>query len=196
LDTARHFVAVLLLVTLPPAILLWVAIHPCARFWRRFGVFGTYALLSPPTAALMWLLFHERARLLGRDLGTSWPLVAPAVGCVVVAGWMAWQRKRYLTFAILAGAPELSRQAHAGQLLSEGPYARIRHPRYVEVVVGTLGYALFANHIGTYLLWALSLPLLYLVVVLEERELRERFGAAYEEYCRRVPRFVPRRSGR
>jgi protein-S-isoprenylcysteine O-methyltransferase Ste14 len=28
------------------------------------------------------------------------------------------------------------------------------------------------------------------VVRLEERELRERFGTAYEEYCRRVPRFV------
>jgi len=28
--------------------------------------------------------------------------------------------------------------------------------------------------------------------MLEERELRERFGAEYDAYCRRVPRFLPR----
>jgi protein-S-isoprenylcysteine O-methyltransferase Ste14 len=33
---------------------------------------------------------------------------------------------------------------------------------------------------------------MYAVVVVEERELRERFGLAYEEYCRQVPRFVPK----
>jgi len=30
------------------------------------------------------------------------------------------------------------------------------------------------------------------VPMLEERELRERFGAKYDAYCRRVPRFLPR----
>jgi len=29
-------------------------------------------------------------------------------------------------------------------------------------------------------------------VLLESRELRERFGAEYAEYCRRVPRYLPR----
>jgi protein-S-isoprenylcysteine O-methyltransferase Ste14 len=28
-------------------------------------------------------------------------------------------------------------------------------------------------------------------IAMEERELRRRFGASYEEYCRRVPRFIP-----
>ena len=41
--------------------------------------------------------------------------------------------------------------------------------------------------------FALSLPTLYLLVLLEERDLRERFGSEYEACCRRVPRFVPRR---
>jgi protein-S-isoprenylcysteine O-methyltransferase Ste14 len=29
------------------------------------------------------------------------------------------------------------------------------------------------------------------VVLLEERELRDRFGAEYDEYCGRVPRYIP-----
>jgi len=32
------------------------------------------------------------------------------------------------------------------------------------------------------------------VVRLEERELRDGFGAEYEDYCRRVPRYLPGRS--
>jgi protein-S-isoprenylcysteine O-methyltransferase Ste14 len=38
-------------------------------------------------------------------------------------------------------------------------------------------------------------PAIHLVVLLEEPELRERFGAEYEEYCGRVPRYIPKRQG-
>jgi protein-S-isoprenylcysteine O-methyltransferase Ste14 len=37
-------------------------------------------------------------------------------------------------------------------------------------------------------------PLLHLIVLLEERELPDRFGEAYVDYSRRVPRYWPRRA--
>jgi protein-S-isoprenylcysteine O-methyltransferase Ste14 len=55
-----------------------------------------------------------------------------------------------------------------------------------------LGSALIANYLALYLVVALWLPGLYFIVLLEEKELRDRFGPAYDEYCRRVPRFIPR----
>jgi protein-S-isoprenylcysteine O-methyltransferase Ste14 len=58
------------------------------------------------------------------------------------------------------------------------------------------GYALFANYLTPYLVVVLSIPVMLLVVLLEERELRERFGEEYQAYCRRVPRFFRRRSPR
>ncbi len=55
----------------------------------------------------------------------------------------------------------------------------------------TLAYALFANHLATYVLLLLTVPSLHFIVVLEERELHERFPSEYADYCRRVPRFFP-----
>jgi protein-S-isoprenylcysteine O-methyltransferase Ste14 len=41
---------------------------------------------------------------------------------------------------------------------------------------------------------AVWLLLTLVAIELEEREMRARFGAAYEAYCRRVPRFLPLRA--
>jgi protein-S-isoprenylcysteine O-methyltransferase Ste14 len=87
------------------------------------------------------------------------------------------------------GVPEVSK-TDKGRLLSEGIYARTRNPRYLEFVAFSFVYVAFANHTGTWVLFALIFPALHLVVLLEERELRERFGAEYEEYCGRVPRYL------
>ena len=51
-----------------------------------------------------------------------------------------------------------------------------------------------SNHLATYVAAAISFPMIFLIVVLEERELRTRFGSDYLDYCRSVPRFVPRLS--
>jgi protein-S-isoprenylcysteine O-methyltransferase Ste14 len=63
----------------------------------------------------------------------------------------------------------------------------------VEVVLGVFGYAFIANHVGAWVIALATLPVLHGVVWLEERELSDRFGEAYEEYRRRVPRYLPGR---
>lgn len=196
MNTVRHVFALIVVLAHPPALLLWLAIHPLAGFWRRLGPLWTYSILGVPTLAYMVGAFLVRDSILAVDFGTSYPLTALALLALLAGSRMALRRRKHLTFAILSGIPELSERRYPGRLLTDGPYARIRHPRYVEVVLWTLAYALFANHLGSYLVVVGSLPVIYLIVVLEERELRERFGAEYIEYCRRVPRFVPRRAVR
>ncbi len=191
MDSIRYFIALIVLISIPPGIILWFVIHPFASFWRKLGPGWTYGLLGVPIAILMMGVFLGRDHLLATDFGTSYPLIALAVLCMAGGITIGMKRKKYLTFGILAGLPEISEQRYPGKLLNEGIYARIRHPRYVEAIIGVLGYAFFANFLASYILFIVSIPALYLVVFLEERELRERFGEEYEEYCRKVPRFVP-----
>jgi protein-S-isoprenylcysteine O-methyltransferase Ste14 len=194
MNTARYVVAVVLLVSLPPGMLLWFVVHPFVGFWRRFGPVWTYVILTGPVVAMMVGLYVARDALLGPDLGTSIPLIVLAVAFLMVGIVIAKQRSRFLTKAILIGVPELRREGgDRGALLTEGIYGRIRHPRYVEILFWVAAYACFANFLGLYVLLVLSVPTVYLIVLLEERELRDRFGEVYEEYCRRVPRFVPRK---
>jgi protein-S-isoprenylcysteine O-methyltransferase Ste14 len=96
--------------------------------------------------------------------------------------------RKYLTLPIQVGVPELT-GGPKGVLLTEGIYSRIRHPRYVESVLWILGYALFTNYLALYLVFLLTLPVMHIIVLLEEKELRER---DYEEYCLRVPRYIPK----
>ena len=194
MNSVRYFVAVSVLVSLPPGLLLWFVIHPMAGFWRKLGAGWTYAILGLPVVGMMVGLFALRHQLVGTDFGTSLPLIALGAICAAFGITIAVKRKKYLTMAILAGIPELSRGGEKGKLLTEGIYGRIRHPRYVEALLGVLGYALIANYLGMYILFVLTVPAIYFIVVLEERELRDRFGSAYEEYSERVPRFFPRRS--
>lgn len=192
MDSVRYFFALMLVMFIPPSVGLWYLIHPFARFWRRLGPLITYTILLVPVCLGIYGIYLGRARLVGADLGFSWVTTVLAVAAIVTGGRVAFARRRLLTQRILVGVPELS-TADPGVLLTTGIYGRMRNPRYVEIMFFVAAYALFSNFVGAYVVAILTAPALYLVVLLEERELRERFGAAYDEYCRRVPRFIPSR---
>lgn len=126
-------------------------------------------------------------------IGRTAPLLLAAVLVtallVAVAVWLVWGAFRAL------GA-QWSVQAQVGsghQLVTTGPYARVRHPIYTG-----LGALLLATGL------ALSRPMAVLGGILaygigtalrircEEALLRQAFGEAYVEYASRVPAVLPR----
>ena len=76
MDSVRHFLAVIELVVLPPGTCFWLVIHRYARWWRTVGALRTYLTLAPVWVVASVLLFQIRELLIGRDLGTSWSLIA------------------------------------------------------------------------------------------------------------------------
>ncbi len=192
LDTFRYGIALLTVMSVPWAMLFWYLVHPFIGFWRKRGPAVTYTvmiLLGVTLAALAWIW---RDVLMATEYGTGPFLWAPAAVLYGAAFVVALYHRRHLKFRILVGMPELSPQPGGGKLLNEGIYSRVRHPRYVSLTFGMLGAALFCNYLSMWVLTLLLVPALYGIVLFEERELRDRFGQAYVEYSKRVPRFVPR----
>jgi protein-S-isoprenylcysteine O-methyltransferase Ste14 len=196
LPLVRRFLGIMLAISLPPAILYWFIIHPFIGFWRRMGLTVTYVFLTVFYVGSMVGLYLVRDTLLGRDLGTSVPLIVVAVPLMVVASVISRKRRKYLTFRRLAGVPEVAPEKHGIGLLREGIYGRMRHPRYVEFTLALVAWSLVCNYVGLYWMTAATIVLLYIIVILEEHELRERYGQEYVDYSAQVPRFFPRQPRR
>ncbi|MBI3865100.1 MAG: isoprenylcysteine carboxylmethyltransferase family protein [Planctomycetia bacterium] len=193
IERVRHFFGIGSLIVLPPALLFWFLIHPWARWWRRWGPLRTYFAVVPVMAALGALLFRFRGPLLGTNLGTNWWLVTVALVLYAGVTWLEFQYWRHLSIATLVGITELSPSAQQkGSLMQEGIYGVVRHPRYLSAGVSMIANTLFINYAGLYFLVLLLVPVGYLMIVLEEQELIERFGEEYRKYQRRVPRLIPR----
>jgi len=77
-------------------------------------------------------------------------------------------------------------------LVVRGLYRLVRNPMYVGVLLILFGEAIvFASSV--LVRYALVVWLLFhlFVVLYEEPTLKEKFGTAYEDYCRAVPRWIP-----
>ena len=91
-------------------------------------------------------------------------------------------------------------------LITGGPYALVRHPQFLSAIgIAFFGALLYGPYAGgpfsdyfyqdglTYMLmnWAMFTLSLWLLAILEDRELTAHFGDEYREYAKRVPRMLP-----
>ena len=144
--------------------------------------------LWPPVAiglplVIGWLLtslWGDPVRLGGWRLPLGWALV---VFFVVWNGWSLGLFARHET-GLLPG-----QATHA--MIQEGPYRLSRNPLYVGLLALYLGVTLLAPTFwGLVLFPAAVLLVLWGAILPEERFLHARFGASYDEYSRRVRRWL------
>jgi protein-S-isoprenylcysteine O-methyltransferase Ste14 len=124
------------------------------------------------------------------------PLLGPAgrsAGAIV--GWLL----DVLGVALSVWALATFRDARTGirpnqpasTLVTHGPFQLSRNPMYLGLSLLYLGVTLLVNSIWLLLFLPLVIALLYLTVIRhEERYLAAAFGIAYDEYCRRVRRWL------
>lgn len=113
-----------------------------------------------------------------------WLFTIPMLGGVLFSAWSV------VLFGV-RGRGTLAPIDPPTTFVAQGPYRYTRNPMYVGVTCWLLSLAGFTAS-RTVLWYALLLPLGFhsFVVLVEEPGLRRRFGAAYCDYCRRVPRWL------
>lgn len=79
------------------------------------------------------------------------------------------------------------------KLVVRGPYRFVRNPMISGVLLILIGEAMLLSS-PPHALWAVTFFAINAVVIplIEEPQLRDRFGEAYIEYCNHVPRLIPR----
>jgi len=80
------------------------------------------------------------------------------------------------------------------ELVAVGFYRYVRNPMYVGILAAILGHFLWFGY-WNLLIYAVIVFIAFntFVTYYEEPTLKKKFGAAYEDYLRKVPRWIPRR---
>ncbi len=136
---------------------------------------------------LVWLPFVVAyVQPLAIDLDQALRLVglAVAVTSAAFAAWAMWSLGR--SYGIRVDVFE----GHS--LKTDGPYALVRHPMYLGIVLFHVGASLALE--SPLLLVATALfvaPFTALRIGAEEKVLRDAFGERYLRYAERVPALIP-----
>ena len=83
-----------------------------------------------------------------------------------------------------------STYGNEGPLILRGPYRISRNPQYLGFIVALIGWSIVTSSEATILAALVWIIPLVLVPFAEEPWLLQRHGSEYEEYLRKVPRFV------
>lgn len=145
----------------------------------------------PVLALLVFLLWRSRGSpgLGGPEVDATLDRLGPALGLLGVAG------RGWVTGSVPEGTSGQNDRLEAAVLNTRGPYAWVRNPLYVGNFLLVLGLLCVANDPWV---WAIGLLFFfgeyYFIIRAEEDFLRAAFPHAFEDYCAKVPRWIPRLS--
>jgi protein-S-isoprenylcysteine O-methyltransferase Ste14 len=125
--------------------------------------------------------------------------LVPPPGWTRVAGALVILAAHVFLVPLVASFVIHGRGTHAPidpprRMITRGIYRNVRNPMYLLYMIVIAGEAiayrsfLLLAYAGVF--WLLAH---LLVVGAEEKSLRRRFGDEYDAYCRKVPRWIPRR---
>jgi protein-S-isoprenylcysteine O-methyltransferase Ste14 len=157
---------------------LWVR-TPGAFFFKYRN------LVFPVVLVLLVLVFGRRSWV-----GETWDNRLDLIGLAVALAGQTFRAMVIGLAYIKRGG--LNKKVHAETLVTEGMFSACRNPLYVgnALILAGLGF-IFHDPIGCLIAAAFFAFAYWSIIRTEETFLLEKFGDAYRDYCRHVPRWWP-----
>lgn len=144
------------------------------------GVLGAIVLTLPFIGQFVLLFFYNN------ELGLDF---------LKYLGWFFWGLSAILGpipiiyFKRNGGIKKGESYINTSKLVTNGPYALIRHPQYLSFILIAIGFTLITQSWISLILTILVTVMTYVFSFQEEKKLIEKFGDDYIAYQKEVPRF-------
>ena len=162
-----------------------------------FSVFVVSVVYPFAFGVLPWLLSLLTPRFGWTEHGpAAWNILGLFPVVTVALGLACYLRVGFALFSKLPPVLELDEgerllTATPRVLITHGPFAWSRNPTYLAAMFIWLGWAIFYGSVVMLILTVVGWTFFnYFKVPREERALEARFGEAYRDYRRRVPRWI------
>ena len=134
-----------------------------------------------------WLLTHGTRGATSTPAPAAWTALPVIAAGAALYFWCAWN------FATVGGGTPGPWDAPR-RVVARGPYRWVRNPIYLAALLVVLGEAWLFTSLRLLAYAGVMAACFHLFVTgYEERTLARRFGPAYLEYRRAVPRWIPRK---
>ena len=169
--------------------------------WTRAGVLQAFIIAFYAEMYGFPLTIYFLARFFGLDLawtkgGNLWAQLFGTPTAHIVAMVLGYAIVFSGATLVAGGWRRIHRARREDKLMTDGVYARMRHPQYTGLFLIVFGEGVV--HWPTIVSVA-AFPIIVLSYTLlarrEERQMLAKFGDDYREYQRRVPMFIPRSIG-
>jgi protein-S-isoprenylcysteine O-methyltransferase Ste14 len=175
-----------------------------SRDWRSFGAFSAFLVaLFAEMYGFPLTIYVLSGWLQSRFPEVNWFSHDAGHLLEMMFGWRAnphFGPFHLASFAFIgggfilisAGWKVLYQAQREHKLATTGVYAHIRHPQYVGFVLVMFGFLLQWPTLLTLAMFPVLVVMYVRLARAEEREALAEFGAAYEQYMRETPAFIPR----